>query len=92
MAQTPPMITNSTGRIAYSWQEALGLGRPPVTHVEKGKFIYAETGRPCSVPEALYQAAAQLNTLTDEAKQLHDSKELFAWIADARRKLAAPQL
>ena len=32
----------------------LGLERLPVTHLEGGKFIYAETGKPCAVPETLY--------------------------------------
>jgi serine/threonine protein kinase len=37
---------------------------------------------------ALDQAATLLQGLTDEAKQLHDSKELLSWIADARKKLS----
>jgi serine/threonine protein kinase len=37
--------------------------------------------------EELDRADALLQGLTDEAKQLHDSKELLAWIADARKKL-----
>jgi tRNA A-37 threonylcarbamoyl transferase component Bud32/tetratricopeptide (TPR) repeat protein len=36
---------------------------------------------------ALDQATALLQGLTDEARQLHDSKELFVWIAAARKKL-----
>lgn len=30
----------------------LGLERLPVTHIEGGKFIYAETGKPCAVPKS----------------------------------------
>jgi tRNA A-37 threonylcarbamoyl transferase component Bud32/tetratricopeptide (TPR) repeat protein len=37
--------------------------------------------------EELDRAAALLQGLTDEAKQLHDSKELLAWIVDAQKKL-----
>ncbi len=36
---------------------------------------------------ALDQADALLQGLTDEARQLHDSKELLSWIATARKKL-----
>jgi len=36
--------------------------------------------------EALDQAAALLQSLTDEARQLHDSKELLSWIAAAQKK------
>ena len=32
----------------------LGLERLPVTHPDGGKFIYAETGKSCAVPETLY--------------------------------------
>jgi serine/threonine protein kinase len=38
--------------------------------------------------EELDRADALLQGLTDEAKQLHDSKELLAWIAAARKKLS----
>ncbi|HUD46077.1 MAG TPA: serine/threonine-protein kinase [Candidatus Baltobacteraceae bacterium] len=37
--------------------------------------------------EALAQAVALLQGLTDEARQLHDSKELLSWIAAAQKKL-----
>jgi hypothetical protein len=37
--------------------------------------------------EALDQAAALLQGLTDEARQLHDSKQLRSWIAAAQKKL-----
>jgi hypothetical protein len=37
--------------------------------------------------ESLNQAAAQLNALTGEAKELHDSEELFSWIAAEGKKL-----
>jgi serine/threonine protein kinase len=36
--------------------------------------------------EALHQAAASLQGLSDEARQLHDSKELLSWIAAAQKK------
>ena len=36
---------------------------------------------------SLDQANALLQGLTDEAKQLHDSKELLAWIAAGQKKL-----
>jgi hypothetical protein len=37
--------------------------------------------------EELDRAAALLQGLTEEAKQLHDSKELQTWITSARKKL-----
>jgi hypothetical protein len=37
--------------------------------------------------EELDRAAVLLQGLTDEARQLHDSKELLSWIAAARNKL-----
>jgi hypothetical protein len=37
--------------------------------------------------ESLAQALALLQGLTDEARQLHDSKELLTWIAAAQKKL-----
>jgi hypothetical protein len=39
--------------------------------------------------ESLAQALALLQGLTDEARQLHDSKELLTWIAAAQKKLAS---
>jgi serine/threonine protein kinase len=39
--------------------------------------------------ESLSQALALLQGLTDEARQLHDSKELLTWIATAQKKLAS---
>ncbi len=41
-----------------------------------------------SARESLAQARACLQDLSDEARQLHDSKELFSWIAAAQEKLA----
>ena len=41
--------------------------------------------------EALVQAVALLQGLTDEARQLHDSKELFSWITAEQSKLGTPQ-
>jgi hypothetical protein len=37
--------------------------------------------------EALNQAATLLQGLTDEATQLHDSKELVSWIIAVQKKL-----
>jgi hypothetical protein len=39
----------------------------------------------------LSEAASELQALTDEARQLHDSKELMSWIDDAQKKPNAGQ-
>jgi hypothetical protein len=38
--------------------------------------------------DSLEQAARLLNELSDEARQLHDTKELLAWIETEQRKLS----
>jgi tetratricopeptide (TPR) repeat protein len=42
--------------------------------------------------ELLAEAAQQFNELSDEARQLHDSKELLSWIVAEQKKLEAQQL
>jgi serine/threonine protein kinase len=46
-----------------------------------------DDGGPARSLEALGQAVTLLQGLTDEARQLHDSKELLSWIAAAQKKL-----
>ncbi len=47
----------------------------------------ADSGGLARRREELDRAAALLQGMTDEAKQLHDSKELLAWIVDAQKNL-----
>jgi tetratricopeptide (TPR) repeat protein len=47
----------------------------------------ADSGGLARRREELDRAAALLQGMTDEAKQLHDSIELLAWIVDAQKKL-----
>jgi hypothetical protein len=61
-------------------------------HFARALFVQAlaepaDSGGIARSREALEQAAALLQGLTDEARQLRDSKELLSWISDARKKL-----
>jgi tRNA A-37 threonylcarbamoyl transferase component Bud32 len=47
----------------------------------------ADSGGLARRREELDRAASLLQGMTDEAKQLHDSKELLAWIVDAQKNL-----
>jgi hypothetical protein len=55
-------------------------------HFARALYVQA-LAQPCQpARESLDQAYALLAGLTDEAKDLHDSKELLSWISAARKK------
>jgi hypothetical protein len=47
----------------------------------------ADSAGTASARKSLDQALALLQSLSDEAKQLHDAKELLSWIGAAQKKL-----
>jgi hypothetical protein len=77
------------------YRDAQAKGAAHVTFRQHfARALYAEAlaeptdnGGTARSREALGQAVALLQGLTEEATQLHDSKELLSWIAAARKKL-----
>jgi hypothetical protein len=60
-------------------------------HFARALYVQAlaepgDSGAKAQRREALDQAAALLQGLSDEARQLHDSKQLLSWIAAAQKK------
>jgi len=77
------------------YRDAQAKGAAHVTfrqHFARALYVQAlaepaDSAGTASAHESLEQALALLQGLSDEARQLHDSKELLSWIAAAQKQL-----